>query len=180
MATKEPKTKKSATKEEGTVMLRIRVRAYENKVLDTSVKQIIDTALRHDAKVQGPIPLPTEIKKYTVNRSPFIYKNTREQFEIRTHKRLIDIVNPSAKTIEALTNLSLPSGVDIDVKILSSTTRLCTEIKRASAEIISPASNNKISPGTKSELFIRCTIPCLTTRASGIINDSNNFNDFSE
>jgi small subunit ribosomal protein S10 len=66
MATKEPKTKKSATKEEGTVMLRIRVRAYENKVLDTSVKQIIDTALRHDAKVQGPIPLPTEIKKYTV------------------------------------------------------------------------------------------------------------------
>jgi small subunit ribosomal protein S10 len=118
MATKEPKTKKSATKEEGTVMLRIRVRAYENKVLDTSVKQIIDTALRHDAKVQGPIPLPTEIKKYTVNRSPFIYKNTREQFEIRTHKRLIDIVNPSAKTIEALTNLSLPSGVDIDVKMM--------------------------------------------------------------
>jgi small subunit ribosomal protein S10 len=99
-------------------MLRIRVRAYENKVLDTSVKQIIDTALRHDAKVQGPIPLPTEIKKYTVNRSPFIYKNTREQFEIRTHKRLIDIVNPSAKTIEALTNLSLPSGVDIDVKMM--------------------------------------------------------------
>ncbi|SRR5258706_11875292 len=99
-------------------ILRIRVRAYESKVLDASVKQIIDTALRYDAKVVGPIPLPTEIKKYTVNRASFIYKNTREQFEMRTHKRLIDIINPGAKTIEALTNLSLPSGVDIDVKML--------------------------------------------------------------
>ncbi|MFH1608674.1 MAG: 30S ribosomal protein S10 [Patescibacteria group bacterium] len=99
-------------------MLRIRVRAYESKVLDASVKQIIDTAMRYDAKIVGPIPLPTEIKKYTVNRASFIYKNTREQFEIRVHKRLIDIVNPSANTIEALTNLSLPSGVDIDVKML--------------------------------------------------------------
>jgi small subunit ribosomal protein S10 len=78
----------------------------------------MDTALRHDAKVMGPTPLPTEIKKYTVNRSPFIYKNSREQFEIRTHKRVIDILNPSPKTIEALTNLSLPSGVDIDVKMM--------------------------------------------------------------
>lgn len=98
--------------------LRIRVRAYENKVLDNSVKQIIDTALRYDAEVMGPIPLPTEIKKYTVNRSPFIYKNAREQFEMRTHKRLIDILNPNAKVIEALTNLSLPSGVNIDVKMM--------------------------------------------------------------
>ena len=98
--------------------LRIRVRAYENKILDASVKQIIDTATRHDAKIMGPIPLPTESKKYPVNRSPFIYKNAREQFEMRTHKRVIDILNPSAKTIEALTNLSLPSGVDIDVKML--------------------------------------------------------------
>lgn len=119
MATAKKKTtKKSAGKEEGVVKLRIRVRAYENKILDTSVKQIMDTALRHDAKIQGPIPLPTEIKKYTVNRSPFVYKNAREQFEIRTHKRVIDILNPNAKTIEALTNLSLPSGVDIDVKML--------------------------------------------------------------
>lgn len=110
--------KKSVSKEEGVVKLRIRVRAYENKILDASVKQIIDTATRHDAKIMGPIPLPTEIKKYTVNRSPFIYKNAREQFEMRTHKRVIDILNPSAKTIEALTNLSLPSGVDIDVKML--------------------------------------------------------------
>ncbi len=123
MATSKPKTEKKSTKaktakEDAGIMLRIRVRAYENKILDASVKQIIDTALRHDAKVQGPVPLPTEIKKYTVNRSPFIYKNAREQFEIRTHKRLIDIISPSPKTIEALTNLSLPSGVDIDVKML--------------------------------------------------------------
>ena len=100
------------------VVLRIRVRAYESKILDASVKQIMDTAMRHDATIVGPVPLPTEIKKYTVNRSPFIYKNTREQFEIRVHKRLIDIINPNAKTIEALTNLTLPSGVDIDVKML--------------------------------------------------------------
>ena len=99
-------------------MLRIRVRAYENKILDASVKQIVDTAIRHDAMVRGPIPLPTEIKKYTVNRSPFIYKNAREQFEMRVHKRLIDIVNPAPKVIEALTNLSMPSGVDIDVKMM--------------------------------------------------------------
>jgi small subunit ribosomal protein S10 len=98
--------------------LRIRVRAYEHKILDASVKQIIDTALRYDAKVIGPVPLPAEIKKYTVNRSTFVHKDAREQFEMRTHKRLIDIVNPNAKVIEALTNLSLPSGVNIDVKMI--------------------------------------------------------------
>lgn len=98
--------------------LRIRVRAYEHKVLDLSVKQIIDTALRYDARVLGPVPLPTEINKYTVNRASFVYKNAREQFEMRIHKRLIDILNPNPKVIEALTNLSLPSGVDIDVKIM--------------------------------------------------------------
>ncbi len=97
--------------------LRIRVRAYESKVLDSSVKQIVDTARRYEATILGPIPLPTEIKRYTVNRSAFIYKDAREQFEMRVHKRLIDIVNPNAKLIEALTNLSLPSGVDIDVKM---------------------------------------------------------------
>ena len=87
-------------------------------VLDASVKQILDTALRYDAKVAGPIPLPTEIKKYTVNRSTFIYKDAREQFEMRVHKRIIDILDPSPKVIEALTNLSLPSGVTIEVKML--------------------------------------------------------------
>jgi len=98
--------------------LRIKVRAYEHKVLDQSVRQIIDTALRYDAKIAGPIPLPTEIKKYTVNRSTFIYKDAREQFEMRVHKRVIDILDPSAKVIEALTNLSLPSGVTIEVKMI--------------------------------------------------------------
>lgn len=108
------KTKKETTANR----LRIRVRAYESKILDSSVKQIMDTALRFGAEVSGPIPLPTEIKKYTVNRSSFVYKDAREQFEMRVHKRLIDIVNPDNKVIEALTNLSLPSGVNIDVKMI--------------------------------------------------------------
>ncbi|SRR5258708_1666622 len=101
-----------------TTKLRIRVRAYEHKILDTSVRQIMDTALRYDAQVVGPVPLPTEIKKYTVNRSSFIFKDAREQFEMRVYKRLIDIINPNAKVIEALTNISLPSGVSIDVKMM--------------------------------------------------------------
>ena len=119
---KEKKEKKISKpklkKEEPVSKLRIRVKAYEYKILDLSVKQIIDTALRYDAKIVGPVPLPTEIKKYTVNRSPFIYKNAREQFEMRIHRRVIDIINPSSKIMEALTNLSLPSGVSIDVKII--------------------------------------------------------------
>ncbi|MBI3019787.1 MAG: 30S ribosomal protein S10 [Parcubacteria group bacterium] len=119
--TKEPKKrtrKKAAVKEEPVQKLRIKVSAYEHKLLDASVRQIINTAMRHDAKVRGPVPLPVEIKKYTVNRSTFVYKDAREQFEMRTHKRLIDIINPSAQVIEALTNLTLPSGVNIEVKML--------------------------------------------------------------
>ncbi len=117
MATTSKKTtKKKAV--EATPKLRIRVRAYEHKILDASVKQIIDTALRFDATVVGPIPLPTEIKKYTVNRSSFVHKDAREQFEMRMHKRVIDIMEPSGKVVEALTNLSLPSGVNIDVKMI--------------------------------------------------------------
>ncbi len=116
MAKTATKTKKET--QESVPKLRIRVRAYEYKILDSSVKQIIDTALRFDAKIQGPIPLPTERKRYTVNRSAFVYKDAREQFEMRTHKRLIDIVEPSAKVVEALTNMSLPSGVNIDVKMI--------------------------------------------------------------
>lgn len=122
MATATKKTTKRTTKKKESASpdsqkLRMRVRAYENKILDASVKQIIDTALRFDAQVVGPIPLPTEIKKYTVNRSTFIDKDAREQFEMRMHKRVLDILNPSAKVVEALTNLSLPSGVSIDVKM---------------------------------------------------------------
>ena len=113
----EVKKKKTATKKAKALVaelskLRLRVQAYEHKILDASVRQIMDT------KVEGPVPLPTTFKKYTVNRSAFIFKNAREQFEMRIHKRLIDIVNPNAKVVEALTNLSLPSGVSIDVKML--------------------------------------------------------------
>ena len=105
-------------KKDAVQKLRIKVRAYEHKVLDASVKQIIDTALRYDAHILGPVPLPTEMKKYTVNRSSFVFKDAREQFEMRVHKRLIDILSPSPKVIEALTNLNLPSGVNIDVKMI--------------------------------------------------------------
>jgi len=97
--------------------LRIRVRAYDHKILDSSIKLIVDTALRYGAELAGPVPLPTEIKKYTVNRSSFVHKNAREQFEMRVHRRLVDILNPSAKIIEAMTNLNLPAGVDIEVKM---------------------------------------------------------------
>lgn len=116
--TAEQPKKAGAKKVEGIQKLRIRVRAYEYKILDASVRQIMDTALRYDAKILGPIPLPTQITKYTVNRSTFIYKDAREQFEMRIHKRLIDIISPTPKIIEALTNLTLPSGVNIDVKMM--------------------------------------------------------------
>lgn len=120
MTTTPEQTKKprASAKTEAISKLRIRVRAYEYKILDASVRQIMDTALRYDAKVLGPIPLPTQITKYTVNRSTFIYKDAREQFEMRIHKRLIDIMSPTPKIIEALTNLTLPSGVNIDVKMM--------------------------------------------------------------
>jgi len=118
--TPKTKTKKTIAKSESPDIqkVRIRVSAYESKILDASVKQIVDTALRYDAKIEGPIPLPTEIKKYTVNRGAFVHKNAREQFEMRIHKRLIDILNPAGKLIESLTNLTLPSGVNIDVKMM--------------------------------------------------------------
>lgn len=119
--TENKETKKSSTKSGGAnniEKLRIKVQAYEYKILDTSVRQIIDTAIRYEANVRGPIPLPTENKKYTVNRSTFVHKDAREQYEMRTHKRLIDIIEPSQKVIEALTNLSLPSGITIDVKMV--------------------------------------------------------------
>ena len=115
---KKPRAKKAAAASGEIQKLRIRVRAYDHKILDASIKQIMDTALRFDAKVIGPIPLPTEIKKYTVNRSSFVFKDAREQFEMRVHKRVVDIMNPMPKVIEALTNLSLPSGVSIDVKMM--------------------------------------------------------------
>jgi len=119
MATKAaPRAKKTGKASEGeSAKLRIRISAYEHKILDASIKQIMDTALRYDANVVGPVPLPTDIKKYTVNRAAFVHKDAREQFEMRVHRRLIDILNPGPKVVEALTNLSLPSGVSIDVKM---------------------------------------------------------------
>ncbi|OGF63811.1 30S ribosomal protein S10 [Candidatus Giovannonibacteria bacterium RIFCSPHIGHO2_02_42_15] len=108
---------KTAEKIEELPKLRIRVRAYDHKILDASAKQIVETALRYGAEVMGPIPLPTEIRKYTVNRSTFIYKNAREQFEMRVHKRLIDIKKVTPKIVDSLTNLNLPAGVDIEVKM---------------------------------------------------------------
>ncbi|GMU74016.1 MAG: 30S ribosomal protein S10 [Candidatus Campbellbacteria bacterium] len=116
---KKPKTKKAAkTGDDAPHKLRIRVRAYEHKLLDESMKQILDTATKYDAEVIGPIPLPTERSTYTVNRGAFIDKNSREQFEMRIHKRVLDIMNPSPKVIESLTSLSLPSGVNIEVKMM--------------------------------------------------------------
>jgi len=112
------RTKKVAPEAAELPKLRIRIRAYEHKILDASLKQIMDTAARYDAEFFGPVPLPTEIKKYTVNRSSFVHKNAREQFEMRVHKRLVDIINPNPKVIDALTNLSLPSGVNIEVKMM--------------------------------------------------------------
>ena len=97
--------------------LRVRLKAYDHKVLDLSVAKIVEAATKTGATVVGPIPLPTEKQVYTILRSPFVHKDSREQFEIRTHKRLIDIVNPTKATMETLTRLDLPSGVDIEIKL---------------------------------------------------------------
>ena len=115
-AKKPSRSKKAAAA--GPSRLRIRVRAYEHGVLDKSVKQIIDTAASYSATIVGPVPLPIDIRKYTVNRAAFIDKDSREQFEMRIHKRMVDILNPEPKVIEALTNIDLPSGVSIDVKMM--------------------------------------------------------------
>ena len=97
--------------------IRIRLKAFDHRVLDDSVRKIVDAAERTGANVIGPVPLPTRIEKFTVNRSPFIDKDSREQFEVRTHKRLIDVMEPGPKTIENLTKLDLPAGVDIEIKL---------------------------------------------------------------
>jgi small subunit ribosomal protein S10 len=97
--------------------LRIKIKAFDHKIIDQSTKTIIATIERSDAQFFGPIPLPTEKRKYTVNRSTFVHKDARSQYEMRIHKRMIDIIDPNAKTIEDLTNLSLPAGVDIEIKM---------------------------------------------------------------
>ncbi len=98
--------------------LRLRIKSYDHKLIDSSSRQIIEIATRNGAEIVGPVPLPTEFRRYTVNRSTFIHKNSREQFEIRIHKCLIDILNPNQKIIEALSNLNLPAGIDVEIKMM--------------------------------------------------------------
>jgi small subunit ribosomal protein S10 len=97
--------------------IRIRLKAYDHRILDQSAQQIVDAAEKTGATIAGPIPLPTVINKYTVIRSPFVHKDGREQFEMRTHKRLIDILEPTSRTVDTLMRLQLPSGVDIEIKL---------------------------------------------------------------
>lgn len=128
MSLKKPIIKKRTVKKEEDVKVekevpetrqkfRIKLKAYDHKIIDNSARQIIDIANRYGAEVIGPVPLPTEILKFTVNRSTFVHKDAREQFEMRVHKRIIDIISPNADIIEALRDLNLPSGVDIAIKI---------------------------------------------------------------
>ena len=113
MSTKKKETQESEIRPK----IRIKLRAYDHKVIDNSAKQIVEVALRYGAEISGPTPIPTETHKYTVNRSTFIHKDAREQFEMRVHKRLIDILNPNPKVIDALMGLNLPAGVDIELKM---------------------------------------------------------------
>jgi len=116
---KKDKTEKQndVAAEEFKQRIRIKIKAFDHRVIDESTRTIIETAQRSGVKIFGPIPLPTEKRKYTVNRSTFVHKNARDQYEMRIHKRLIDIIEPSAQTIEALTNLNLPAGVDVEIKM---------------------------------------------------------------
>lgn len=121
-AAKKPAADKAAAKAEKPTMstnqrIRIRLKAYDHKVIDQSTKQIVDTALRTGATIAGPIPLPTKKTIYTVVKSPHVYKKGREQFEMRVHKRLIDVFDPTPKTIDSLMNLSLPAGCDAEIKM---------------------------------------------------------------
>ncbi len=109
MAIKKEEEKKSR--------IRIKIKAYDHKIIDQSAKLIVETAQRSGAIVSGPVPLPTEIKRFTVNKATFVHKDSREQYEMRVHKRLIDIINSTPKTIDSLTNLDLPAGVSIEIKM---------------------------------------------------------------
>ncbi len=111
-------TKNTATENEKPHQrIRIKIKAYDHKIIDNSAKKIIETCQRFGAKIVGPVPLPTEKKKYTVNSSTFVHKDSREQFEMRIHKRLLDIMDPSSQTVDALMNLNLPAGVNVEIKM---------------------------------------------------------------
>ncbi|OIO52391.1 30S ribosomal protein S10 [Candidatus Uhrbacteria bacterium CG_4_10_14_0_8_um_filter_58_22] len=112
----EKKTTKKAD-DEARQRIRIRIRAYDHKIIDQTTRTIIETAERTGAVVRGPVPLPTEKRRYTVNRSTFVHKDSRDQYEMRVHKRLVDLYDPTPKTVEALTNLNLPAGVDVEIKM---------------------------------------------------------------
>lgn len=103
--------------EEKNDKLRLRIKSYDHRLVDNSCRQIVDTLRRYNAEIIGPIPLPTEFRRYTVNRSTFVHKTSREQFEMRIHKRLIDILNPNQKLMESLSDLNLPAGVDVEIKM---------------------------------------------------------------
>ena len=113
-----PKEEKQEEKKQEGPRVRIKVRAYDNKIIDAAVKTIVETAERNGATVVGPVPLPTTINKFSVNRSTFVHKTAQEQYEMRTHKRLIDILSPTPKAVDGLMNLKLTSGVDLEIKMM--------------------------------------------------------------
>jgi len=117
MTTQTEEVKTEATNGNSVPKVRIKIRAYDHKIIDQSTKTIIDTAKRSGAEVIGPIPLPTEKDKYTVLKSTFVHKRSKDQYEMRTHKRLIDIINITPKTVDSLMSLSLPAGVDVEIKM---------------------------------------------------------------
>lgn len=110
--------KKAVKPKEEKEKLRLKIKAYDHKLIDNSCRQIIEVVERQGGEVVGPIPLPTEFRRYTVNRSTFIHKDAREQFEMRVHKRLMDIINPNQKIVDSLSSLNLPAGVDIEIKMM--------------------------------------------------------------
>lgn len=110
--------KNAPVEEQSAQKIRVKIRAYDNKIIDKAARTIMETAERNNAKVVGPVPLPTEHNKFSVNRSTFVHKTSQEQYEMRTHKRLLDIVNASPRAIDALMNLNLPSGVDVEIKMI--------------------------------------------------------------
>jgi len=112
-----PTATQSKTQEDTRQRIRIKIRAYDHKIIDQAAQTIMKSAERSGAKVFGPVPLPTEKRKFTVNRSTFVHKNSREQYEMRVHKRIIDIVEPTEKTMDAMMSLNLPAGVDVEIKM---------------------------------------------------------------
>ncbi len=115
---KETATKTKKEEQEARQKIRIKIKAFDHKIIDKSTRTIIETVQKSGATIFGPIPLPTEKVRYTVNRSTFINKDARDQYEMRVHKRIVDIVEPSAKTVEDLSNLNLPAGVDVEIKMV--------------------------------------------------------------